>query len=131
MIVSSSIAAVALWTVLKSQPCREIDLNLWFASFQEALLKEWHLPEGFGDNQDEVTVRFTLLRDGSIRRMVVEEPGKSKEATEAALTALRRVIAPPLPPEFRGFCIELIAHLQYNFSRAGANRIGHQCECVP
>lgn len=54
MIVPSSIAAVALLTVLKAQPCREIDLNPWFMSFQKALPQEWHLPEGFGDKQDEV-----------------------------------------------------------------------------
>jgi TonB family protein len=90
--------------------------NYYLEVVRAKVAQAWVVPQGSASRgrRIESTIRFRILRDGSVSESRVEEPSGLSIYDQAALRAVSNVRRfPPLPQEFGGEF--LVVHFQFSF----------------
>ena len=98
--------------------------DLGYSYYFQALLRKiaeyWEPPPGSWGDEVAAMVRFTVLRDGSVPPVSVEEPSGLSVFDASAMRAVTRAAPlPPLPQEYQGE--QIVFHLRFVYSRDSGN----------
>jgi TonB family protein len=98
----------------------DLGYNYYFLALLRKIGEYWEPPPGEWANEVAATVRFTVLRDGSVPPVSVEEPSGLGAFDASAMRAVTRAAPlPPLPQEYPGE--QIVFHLRFVYSRTSGN----------
>ena len=131
MIVPAPIAAIVVASILRALPCVDVDWGPWARRYIAAL-KNTPAMIAASKTTGSATVRVKVLRDGTIRSVVVERAGEGLDAGMVEL-AVKQAAPQPLPSEYRGLCIALVFGMYPLGTTPGLTPASDasRCDCIP
>lgn len=98
----------------------DLGYNYYFLALLRKIAEYWEPPRGTWGDEVAAMVRFTVLRDGSVPPVSVEEPSGLSVFDASAMRAVTRAAPlPPLPQEYPGE--QIVFHLRFVYSRDSGN----------
>jgi len=98
----------------------DLGYNYYFLALLRKIAEYWEPPPGSWGDEVATVVRFTVLRDGSVPPVSVEEPSGLSVFDASAMRAVTRAVPlPPLPQEYPGE--QIVFHLRFVYSRNSGN----------
>ncbi len=98
----------------------DLAYNYYFLALLRKIAEYWEPPPGNWGNEIAAMVRFTVLRDGTVPPVSIEEPsGQGVFDTSAMRAVTRAAPLPPLPQEYPGE--QIVFHLRFVYSRDTGN----------
>lgn len=98
----------------------DLGYNYYFLALLRKISEYWEPPPGSWGDEVATIVRFTVLRDGSVPPVIVEEPSGLGAFDASAMRAVTRAAPlPPLPQEYEGE--QIVFHLRFVYGRDSGN----------
>jgi TonB family protein len=98
----------------------DMEYSYYFAMLLRKIAEYWEPPAGRWGDEMAAVVRFTVLRDGTVPPVSVEEPSGLGEFDASAMRAVTRAAPlPPLPQDYSGD--NIVFHLRFVYSRDSGN----------
>ena len=98
----------------------DLGYNYYFLALLRKIAEYWEPPPGDWGDEVAAMVRFTVLRDGSVPPVSVEEPSGLSAFDASAMRAVTRAAPlPPLPQEYQGE--QIVFHLRFVYGRDSGN----------
>jgi TonB family protein len=98
----------------------DLGYNYYFLALLRKIAEYWEPPPGNWGDEVAAMVRFTVLRDGSVPPVSVEEPSGLGAFDASAMRAVTRAAPlPPLPQEYQGE--QIVFHLRFVYGRDSGN----------
>jgi TonB family protein len=98
----------------------DLGYNYYFLALLRKIAEYWEPPAGNWGDEVAAMVRFTVLRDGSVPPVSVEEPSGLGAFDASAMRAVTRAAPlPPLPQEYQGE--QIVFHLRFVYGRDSGN----------
>jgi TonB family protein len=98
----------------------DLGYSYYFAMLLRKIAEYWEPPSGRWGDEVAAMVQFTVLRDGSVPPVSIEEPSGLGAFDASAMRAVTRAAPlPPLPQDYPGESI--VFHLRFVYSRDPGN----------